>query len=137
MPEPVQITQRRVRLHWAPSPIAVTINDIPVLVIDITCLGTNPARIAIFKQSGIGKDDRIGLIGAQGLDDLFDVRYIGDKRVYEPGRIAKREWQKLPAQAVAVAQRLSLWLPGDARLLWQLAALPTCRQDLESGAAYR
>lgn len=72
---------------------------------------------------------------AQELDDLFSVRYLGETNRYEPGRLAALERKKLPADAVAVTQQLALWLPADARLLWQLAELAAVYGDLKTAAA--
>src|SRR5262249_4088508 len=41
----------------------------------------------------------------------------------------------LPSAAVGLAQRLALWLPGDARLLWQLAELANAHGDVATAAA--
>jgi hypothetical protein len=73
--------------------------------------------------------------GEQGLDDLFGVRYGGAKKKYEPGKIADEERKKLPPDAVALMQRLALWLPADARLLWQLGELAAVGGDLRTAAA--
>jgi tetratricopeptide (TPR) repeat protein len=73
--------------------------------------------------------------GAGGLDDLFGVRYVADHGKYEPGQLAAAQRKKLPAGAVAVVQQLALWLPGDARLLWQLAELASVHGDVRTGAA--
>jgi hypothetical protein len=70
-----------------------------------------------------------------GLDDLFGVRFMGDKAAYEPGKIAKADWDKLPARAVAIVQQLALWLPEDGRLLWQLAELANATGDVKTAAA--
>jgi hypothetical protein len=73
--------------------------------------------------------------GALALDDLFGVRYLGETGKYEPGKWALAERKKLPAQALAVAQKLALWLPADPRLLWQLAELAAAHGDVKSAAA--
>ena len=72
---------------------------------------------------------------AQGLDDLFGVRYVGPAGKYEPGHLAAEQRKKLPAGAVAQAQQLALWLPADARLLWQLAELAAAHGDVVAAAA--
>lgn len=69
------------------------------------------------------------------LDDLFKIHYVGDKRTYEPGKLAANEMKKLPAKAVAVVQQLALWLPADGRLLWQLAELANAHGDPRNAAA--
>jgi hypothetical protein len=73
--------------------------------------------------------------GAQDLDDLFGVRYLGEKGTYEPGKLAAAELKKLPAGAIAVMQQLALWLPADPRLLWQLAELASAHGDVRTAAA--
>ena len=70
-----------------------------------------------------------------GLDNLFGVRYVGDKGAFEAGKLAKEERDKLPAQAVAITQQLALWLPADGRLLWQLAELANAYGDVKTAAA--
>jgi hypothetical protein len=61
--------------------------------------------------------------GAQGLDDLFGVRF-GD---------ATRP--KVPTDAVALTQLLALWLPADGRLLWQLGELAHAAGDVRTAAS--
>jgi len=78
---------------------------------------------------------RQGQKDAQELDDLFGVRYTGESGKYEPGKIAAAEAKKLPADATSVVQQLALWLPADARLLWQLAELANAHGDVRTAAA--
>lgn len=73
--------------------------------------------------------------GAQGLDDLFGVRYVGPDGKYRPGTLAPEQRKKLPAAALAQAQQLALWLPADGRLLWQLAELAGAHGDVTLSAA--
>ena len=73
--------------------------------------------------------------GAQDLDDLFGVRFINDKGVYEPGKLGALQRKKLPAEAAALAQQLALWLPADGRLLWLLAELASAHGDVRTAAA--
>jgi hypothetical protein len=73
--------------------------------------------------------------GARGLDNLFGVRYVGPGGKYEPGRLAEAQRKALPAGAVAQAQLLALWLPADARLLWQLGELAGAHGDVATSAA--
>src|SRR5205823_6215147 len=54
---------------------------------------------------------------------------------YEPGRLAPDQRKALPADAVALAQQLALWLPADARLLWELAELASAHGDVATAAA--
>jgi hypothetical protein len=78
---------------------------------------------------------RSRLARKQGLDDLFGVRFVSDTGVYEPGQLSVEEKRKLPTKAVAVAEQLALWLPGDAALLWQLAELANAHGDVKNAAA--
>lgn len=69
-----------------------------------------------------------------GLADLFGIRYVGEDGRYHPGQLAAAERRRLPPDAVAVVQRLGLWLPADARLLWQLAELAGAAGDVRTAA---
>src|SRR5262249_1638240 len=69
------------------------------------------------------------------LDDLFGIRYVGDRGEYGPGKLAAAEKKKLPSHAVAAAQQLALWLPADGRLLWQLGELANAYGDVRTAAA--
>jgi hypothetical protein len=62
----------------------------------------------------------------QGLDNLFGVVWLPAT----PERV-----KKLPAGAIAQAQQLALWLPADARLLWQLGELAGAHGDVVTQAA--
>ena len=59
---------------------------------------------------------------ADALDDLFGLKF-------QPGETAK-----LPDDALAVAQQLCLWLPTDARLLWQLGEVANTLGDVRTAA---
>lgn len=72
---------------------------------------------------------------SQELDDLFGVRYVGDKGDFAAGKLALAQKKKLPAKAVALAQQLALWLPADGPLLWQLAELANAHGDVRTAAA--
>lgn len=71
----------------------------------------------------------------QELDDLFGVSFLNPMGQYEPGRLSEAQRNKLPAEAVAQAQLLALWLPQDGRLLWQLAELASANGDVRTAAA--
>ncbi len=71
----------------------------------------------------------------QEFDDLFGIRFIGENGNYQPGRLAASEAKKLPSDAAAIGQLLALWLPGDGRLLWQLAELANAHGDVKTAAA--
>lgn len=64
-----------------------------------------------------------GAKNASTLDDLFGMR------------IDPADRKKLPADDVAVAQQLALWLPADARLLWLLGELANAHGDVRTAAA--
>lgn len=72
---------------------------------------------------------------AQTLDDLFNVAFVGDDGQYHPGQVSEAGRKKLPADAVAVVQRLALWLPADGRLLWLLGELANAAGDVPTAAA--
>ena len=69
------------------------------------------------------------------LDDLFGVRFVGEKGQWAPGGFAEVERKKLPPDTVANLQRLALSLPGDARLLWQLGEIANAYGDVRTAAA--
>jgi hypothetical protein len=71
---------------------------------------------------------------APAPDDLFGVRFVGESGQPEPGAIAAAERKKLPADAVAVAQQLALWLPADGRLVWLLGELANAAGDVRTAA---
>ena len=73
--------------------------------------------------------------GCQDLDNLFDVKLVGESGKYEPGKFAAEQRKKLPSEAAAVTQQLALWLPADPRLLWQLAELSSAHGDVKTAAA--
>ncbi len=71
---------------------------------------------------------------AEELDDLFGVKFVGEKGAFEAGKLAETERKKLPADAVALAQQLALWLPQDARLLWLLGELANAHGDVRTAS---
>lgn len=73
--------------------------------------------------------------GTQSLDQLFDVSFVGPSGRFEAGQLAQAEQKKLPDAAIALVQQLGLWLPGDARLLWQMAELANAQGDVAVAAA--
>jgi hypothetical protein len=70
-----------------------------------------------------------------GPDNLFGIRFVADDGNYQARKIGDAEWKKLPSRAVAIVQQLSLWLPQDGRLLWQLAELANATGDVQTAAA--
>ena len=71
----------------------------------------------------------------QSLDDLTGVRFVGPSGRYEPGQLAVGQRKALTAEVVGRLQMLALWLPGDARLLWQLAEVAGASGDVAAAAA--
>lgn len=71
---------------------------------------------------------------ADGLDDLFGVKYLGESGKPEPGKLAAAERTKLPANAVALVQHLLTRFPSDARSLWQLGELANATGDVRTAA---
>lgn len=69
------------------------------------------------------------------VDDLFGVKFVGESGDPEAAKLAAAELKKLPDNAVAVVQQLALWLPADARLLWQLGELCNAYGDVRSAAS--
>src|SRR5260221_3068354 len=69
------------------------------------------------------------------LDNLFDVRFIGEKGTWQPGGWAAAQREKLPADALAQLQQLALVLPADGRLLWQLGEFANAFGDVRTAAA--
>jgi hypothetical protein len=72
---------------------------------------------------------------ADGLDALFDVRYVGAKGAFEPGKLAAAEGKKLPTDAAAILQQLALWLPADGRVLWQVGELANAFGNVKVAAS--
>jgi hypothetical protein len=69
------------------------------------------------------------------VDDLFGVKFIGEKGVYEAGTLAaaqKAKLKKLNGNEVALVQQLLTWLPRDDRLYWLLGELLNAKPDTET-----
>src|SRR6202030_3183005 len=73
MPEPMILSQRRIRLNRPPTQIAVPVDDIPVLVRDDSVFVPHPANIAILKKRHICEYERVRLQHAQLLHDAWKV----------------------------------------------------------------
>jgi hypothetical protein len=101
----------------------------------------SPAKWKPFEQAHLKlvqlrlKEARPAKGGPMSVDDLFGVKYIGESGEAEAGKLSAAESKKLPADAVAIIQQLALWLPADARLLWQLGELFNAHSDIRSAAA--
>lgn len=54
---------------------------------------------------------------------LFDMQFLNDRGIYEPGKLVASERAKLPKDAVAITQQLLLWAPWETSLYWLLAEL--------------
>ncbi|WP_439621973.1 hypothetical protein [Gemmata sp.] len=63
------------------------------------------------------------------------VRFVNAAGEYEAGVLAPAEQAKLPPDALATAQQLVLWFPGDTRLYWLLAELYAAAGDVRSAVA--
>lgn len=72
--------------------------------------------------------------GSVGLDDLFDVPFLGDNGKPTSGKIADAQRKKLPKDDVAILQQLAMWLPADGRLLWQLGEIANAHGDVRTAA---
>jgi hypothetical protein len=72
--------------------------------------------------------------GNQDLDPLFEIQFVGESGQWEPGKLAGAQRKKLPGEAVALVQQLCLWMPADARLLWQLGELANAHGDVKIAA---
>jgi tetratricopeptide (TPR) repeat protein len=76
------------------------------------------------------------------LDPLFDpdpppanyhpLRFVGESGKFEPGKIAKAENDKLPADAIEIVEQLLVWMPDDLRLFWLLGELLNAKGDVEN-----
>lgn len=71
---------------------------------------------------------------ADGIDNLFGVRYVNDQGEFEPGRLGAEQRKQMPAGAAAIVQQLGLWLPADGRLLWHLGELAAAHGDVKTAA---
>lgn len=83
-------------------------------------------------------------MGMVPIDDLFGppsapLRYLSETGKWEAGLLAAKEVAKLPqsnpAEAIKLIQQLLLWMPDDARLLWQFGELAAVMGDKK--AAYK
>jgi hypothetical protein len=63
------------------------------------------------------------------------LQFVGPDGKFEAGKLGPEQRKALPADAVAQVQQLALWLPGDARLLWQLAELANAHGDVATSAS--
>jgi len=64
------------------------------------------------------------------------LRFVNDAGSYEPGSLAKTELDKLPRDALAIAQQLVFWFPGDTRLLWMVAELYAAEGKLDEAETF-
>src|SRR3954453_7684508 len=76
MPEPVRLTQRRVRLRGTPAQEPMAIDDVPVVERNNSLLVSHPTNVAIFEEPSVGKHQRVRLIGAQLLCDFRKIVHM-------------------------------------------------------------
>src|ERR1035438_1357325 len=63
---------------------------------------------------------------AERVDPIFldakgePIRFVNEKGLFEPGRIAAADKEQMPRDAVEAVEQLLLWMPADNRLLWLL-----------------
>jgi hypothetical protein len=69
----VQLAQRGVGLDGTPTAVAMAVDHVPVFVVDQAGFIADPAGVAVLEEAGVGEDYCVGLIGAQGFDDFFEV----------------------------------------------------------------
>ncbi|VTS03081.1 hypothetical protein : Uncharacterized protein OS=Chloroherpeton thalassium (strain ATCC 35110 / GB-78) GN=Ctha_2414 PE=4 SV=1: TPR_9: TPR_9 [Gemmata massiliana] len=69
------------------------------------------------------------------IDDLFGVKFVGASGSPEAGALADAERKKLPTDALTTIEQLALWLPADARLLWQFGEVCNALGDVRSAVA--
>lgn len=69
-----------------------------------------------------------------GLDDLFGIPFTGPDGKPSPEKIDPAQATRLPADALALVQRMAVWLPADGRLLWQLGELANANGDVRTAA---
>ncbi len=67
------LAQRRICLHGTPAQVAVSVDDVPVLVGDDSVFVTYPSNISILKQRHIREDQGIGLINPKFVDNAWKV----------------------------------------------------------------
>jgi hypothetical protein len=66
------------------------------------------------------------------LDPLFPgVRFVGPSGKYEAGALAPEMADRLPTDALLSVLQLAQWLPGDDRLLWQVAEVLNVNGQVE------
>ncbi len=77
---------------------------------------------------------------AEVVDPIFNkakdppVSYVNDAGVFEAARMTPADKEKIPRDAVEAVQQLLIWMPGDERLLWQLAEAFNAMASYESDA---
>jgi tetratricopeptide (TPR) repeat protein len=85
-------------------------------------------RVVLLRKAEAAKQPPGVRRPVEGVDALFGepdnpVRFIGESGQYEAGKIAAKEKEKLPKDALAIVQQLVLWFPEDTRLYWLLGEL--------------
>jgi hypothetical protein len=70
------------------------------------------------------------LFPREELSAARKARFVGDSGKYEPGGIARKQEDRLPADADRIVLQLLLWQPQDMRLLWLYGELLNARGDV-------
>jgi hypothetical protein len=70
-------------------------------------------------KSGPSRPETLDPIFVFGPENT-PVRFVNEQGAFEVGRIAAKEMEKLPGNAVAIVEQLLIWMPGDDRLFWLL-----------------
>lgn len=86
-------------------------------------------RAETFHRNLVRLRQQEGRSPADAPDDLFGIRFVGEQGTPVAGSIAPAQRKLLPADDLAIAQQLAIWLPGDGRLLWLLAELANAHGD--------
>ncbi len=101
----------------------------------------NRVREARLEAQGKPAEETVDPIFVEIIDgERKPIRYVNNKGLFEPGKIADEEKKKLPSQSVEIVEQLLIWMPGDQRLLWQLAevfnaiAMDTQKEDQKNRA---
>src|ERR1039458_5161137 len=73
MPEPMKLSERRVGFNRTPSAVSVTVDHVPIFIINTAGFGADPPCVTIFEQTSVSEDDGSG----GGIDVLLSARRVG------------------------------------------------------------
>src|SRR5436305_4615006 len=76
MPEPVRLTQRRVRFGGTPAQEPMAIDHVPVVERNNSLLVSHPTNVAIFEEPSVGEHQRVWLVRAQLLYDFRKIVHM-------------------------------------------------------------